>query len=652
MGFNKVYQCLMNIFPQVDSRILKAVAIENSKDVDAAAEIVLSEILPYLSKQIMAASSSSQTQSPQVQPNEAVDEEETDQLRRQKVLLGKRACSSTEPLLETNEVGRDTRLTGAANNVNFLEASNSASTSKFHENNNNEAANIETEELILLGNPLENTAEIGKDKSSVILNALGIENALLSANLESKESGSPSKDQAIDIEDGFVRSPHVSPVTSAYDYTSPLENTGSSESSNDDLNLDGPLDLNADLCRNSSLNGTMVGEENAVSLLVPSSSQEQVPEGPSASRHSESGSMIHSTDSEKQGSCSVELKSQQDSISEMGDIEDDTFDPVVSRSGQTCRIDLLEEIIEDAKNNKVLFALNFLLSFNRTLTYHVLVQKTLFQAMQSIINLMREVELKEEATEQAKEEAARGGLDILVKVEELKQMLPHAKEANDMHAGEVYGEKAILATEVRELQSRLLSLSEERDKSLAILDEMRQTLEARQAAAEEVMKTAEQEKLEKEESALNALAEQEAIMVKVVEESKILRQEAEENSKLREFLMDRGQIVDSLQGEISVICEDVRLLKEKFDERVPLSKSISSSQTSCILASSGSSLKSMASDLGCEQGEKAKTPEKRSPTPSVNGQSSKSRSLEERCKADGKELLDDGWEIFDRDAEF
>ena len=59
-------------------------------------------------------------------------------------------------------------------------------------------------------------------------------------------------------------------------------------------------------------------------------------------------------------------------------------------------------------------------------------QKTLFQAMQSIMILMREVELQEEAAEQAKEEAARGGLDILVKMEELKQMLPHAKEANDM----------------------------------------------------------------------------------------------------------------------------------------------------------------------------------------------------------------------------
>ena len=52
--------------------------------------------------------------------------------------------------------------------------------------------------------------------------------------------------------------------------------------------------------------------------------------------------------------------------------------------------------------------------------------------MQSIMNLMREVKLQEEAAEQAKEDAARGGLDILVKVEELKQMLLHAKEANDM----------------------------------------------------------------------------------------------------------------------------------------------------------------------------------------------------------------------------
>ncbi|XVF32619.1 hypothetical protein REPUB_Repub17cG0098000 [Reevesia pubescens] len=620
MGFNKVYQSLQDIFPQVDSRILKAVAIENSKDVDAAAEIVLSEIMPYLSTRTVVASSSTQNQSPRVQTNEdaAADEEESNQLRRRKVFLGKGACSSTEPLLETNEVVKDTRLTGAASNMDSLEAPNAATTSKFLENNNNEAADTETEELILLGN-----AEIGKDKSNFSFNALEIKNCLLCENLEIKESGSSSKNQAIDIVDGFVRTPQVSPVTtSADDFTLLLENTGGGGSSNDALNFDGPVDSNADLYRYSSLNGIMAGEENAVTLMV-SSSEELIPESPRAGLHSESDSVTHSTDSEKQGG-SVELKPQQDPISEMGDIEDDTFNPVVSRSRQTCRVDLLEEIIEDAKNNK----------------------KTLFQAMQSVMNLMKEVELQEEAAEQAKEEAARGGLDILVKVEELKRMLRHAKEANDMHAGEVYGEKAILATEVRELQSRLLSLSEERDKSLAILDEMCQTLEARQAAANELMKTAEREKLEKEESARNAHAEQEVIMVKVVEESKILRQEAEENSKLREFLMDRGQIVDSLQGEISVICEDVRLLKEKFDERIPLSKSISSSQTSCILASSGSSLKSMVSDLGPEQGETAKTLEKSSPTPSADGQSPKGRLSEERYKADGKELSDDGFFLY------
>lgn len=61
-----------------------------------------------------------------------------------------------------------------------------------------------------------------------------------------------------------------------------------------------------------------------------------------------------------------------------------------------------------------------------------MMQKTLFSAMERVINMMREVELQEKAAEQAKEEASRGGLDILDKVEEMKQMLVHAKEANDM----------------------------------------------------------------------------------------------------------------------------------------------------------------------------------------------------------------------------
>lgn len=61
---------------------------------------------------------------------------------------------------------------------------------------------------------------------------------------------------------------------------------------------------------------------------------------------------------------------------------------------------------------------------------------------------------------------------------------------------------------------------------------MRETLEERLDAATEARKVAEQDKLEKEESARTALAEQEAEMEKVVQESKVLQQEAEENSKV------------------------------------------------------------------------------------------------------------------------
>lgn len=39
-------------------------------------------------------------------------------------------------------------------------------------------------------------------------------------------------------------------------------------------------------------------------------------------------------------------------------------------------------------------------------------------------------------------------------------------------AGEVYGERSILSTEVTELENRLLNLSEDRDKSLSVLHEV------------------------------------------------------------------------------------------------------------------------------------------------------------------------------------
>lgn len=52
--------------------------------------------------------------------------------------------------------------------------------------------------------------------------------------------------------------------------------------------------------------------------------------------------------------------------------------------------------------------------------------------MESLINLMREVEVQEKAAEQANMEAATGGSNILARIEEYKTMVVQANEANDM----------------------------------------------------------------------------------------------------------------------------------------------------------------------------------------------------------------------------
>ncbi|KAI3526776.1 hypothetical protein L1887_06039 [Cichorium endivia] len=323
-------------------------------------------------------------------------------------------------------------------------------------------------------------------------------------------------------------------------------------------------------------------------------------------------------------------------------IEDESImSSMLTRSDQVCSTELLEDIIEEARNEK----------------------KTLVSTMDSVVELMREVEDKEKAAEEAKEEANRDCSHIFAKVDELKLALGRAKEANDMHAGEVYAEKAILATELKELQLRLFTLSDERNKSLSILDEMRGALEIRLATALKEIEAAEAEKMEKQKFAREALAYQESQLEKVVEESKKLQGEAEENSKLQEFLMDRGRAIDILQGEISVKCQDVRLLKEKFDKRIPLS----SSQTSSISASPTCSFRKTfepepeayetpkkSLELDGSYGLLDKTPPRsgaqspKSPTPTVHTFPFATGGVEKQSDAWKLLLNDDDWELFDK----
>ncbi|XAR61228.1 hypothetical protein NMG60_11034873 [Bertholletia excelsa] len=596
MGFNSVYRVLQEVFPQVDTRLLRAVAIEHSKDADTAVEVVLTEIIPFLPERSAISGSSTDSTNDSYQPGRTEDKglshhdsdddhdynghEELVKLgepekynvtvRYDATPSGVLICRDDDcKQLHVNTEGEDINLLQELSNVNMgfdrgLKASSTSSKDSFGIN-----GMIEDNFLVDFGNFSGTSASDGSMATCIksgqhqacfneCCNQLEVDNSACQL------SSSPLKEcTSATQEHGLQQS------------SSPLQECVSGTQEHE-------LQLTVEHTRN--------GEHEK---LEPGDNWE------SASRK--------------------EIKAN-----EMVDFEEESaLNTVVTRSGQICRIDLLEDIIEDARNNK----------------------KTLFSAVESVIGLMREVELQEKAAEQAKEEAVRGGLDILTRVEDLKQMLQHAKEANDMHAGEVYGERAILATEVRELQSRLLSLSDERDKSLAVLDEMHQALEERLQAAEEERKEAEQEKMEKEGSARNALAEQQLMMEKVVQESEMLKQESEENSKLREFLMDRGRLVDTLQGEISVICQDVKLLKEKFDERVPLSKSLSSSGTSCILASSSSSLKSMSPDQVPEQADLSDMPDRMKPSPPADNGFFLGA---ERVGAGSKKtLVEDGWELFD-----
>lgn len=91
-----------------------------------------------------------------------------------------------------------------------------------------------------------------------------------------------------------------------------------------------------------------------------------------------------------------------------------------------------------------------------------------------------------------------------------------------------------------------------------------------------------------------------------------------------------------------MICQDIRHLKEKFDNRVPLSQSITSSQTSCKLASSASSMKSLLLEKPLEASYE---------TAEASSNNKSPKALVNEGKDDRKELLEEGWDFFDKETE-
>ncbi|KAG8389373.1 hypothetical protein BUALT_Bualt02G0222500 [Buddleja alternifolia] len=615
MGFKKVYNSLLEVFPQIDSRALRAVSIEHYKDVDAAVQAVLEEIIPFFVEK-------SRPSSPLTR---SISKEKLSEAP-----LG--AISSTQSADDqsVNTVGpaemRNGHTVNSGDQQSFNDVDNGNYEPFYDTYDGHHEGEGNTAELALLEESHESRINASADVCSyggepvalIDNNGVNTLQVEIPGDLETEKTGSADKcsESSVNVLSDVIPC-HT--LGTQQDMDMGINETFLQEREDLDAYLEaefGTANEKKDLKKsysdgNNSVDGTasLTVRDLTMSSLDSSVQLVEVPD-------------IHESNLGKLEVCfSDDTASKMESMSNIvGTGNGTTLSSSMSQSSQLHIMDVLEETIEDARNNK----------------------KTLFSAMESVLSMMKEVELKEKAAEEAKEEASIGGNSILDKVAELKRMLQHAKEANDMvHAGEVYGEKAILATELRELQSRVLSLSDERDNSLSVLDQMRQTLEVRLAAAENEIRSVELEKLEKEKAARKLLADQELIMEQVVKESNILKQQAADNAKLQEFLLDRGRIVDMLQGELAVICQDVRLLKEKFDENVPFSKSLSSSQTSCILASSSSSLKSLIPEQ--VERDSFETQKERDPILC----SDELVSENELVRDDGKPLPDDGWDFLD-----
>jgi hypothetical protein len=116
-------------------------------------------------------------------------------------------------------------------------------------------------------------------------------------------------------------------------------------------------------------------------------------------------------------------------------------DSVMNGSSQVLGVDALDELVNGAKSDK----------------------DALVAAIEEMRAMRAAVEEAEATAQQAKKDAMNGGLDVLADVKEMQAMLVRAREVNEMHAGEVYGEKAVLETESLELQRRLAQLKAERE---------------------------------------------------------------------------------------------------------------------------------------------------------------------------------------------
>uniref|UniRef100_A0A0D9WG71 CUE domain-containing protein n=1 Tax=Leersia perrieri TaxID=77586 RepID=A0A0D9WG71_9ORYZ len=172
---------------------------------------------------------------------------------------------------------------------------------------------------------------------------------------------------------------------------------------------------------------------------------------------------------------------------------------------------------------------------------------TLMSNVATVNQMLDDIKLKEVESKQVALETTQAGNDILVKIEELKEKAILVAEENDKVSGEVSAEQSILASEAQGLEARLSNISQESNHYVLIIDE-------------------------------------EMLFYATMQRSNKLEKQEHENVKLRKLLMDRGQVVDTLQGEMIGLLEKISQLQLKVNMELPKpmqgSSSISSSAKS------------------------------------------------------------------------
>lgn len=605
MDWKASFISLREVFPQVDERIIKAVALEHRNDVDSAVEFILNEVVPNQNDQIADAELDSErgivdgpitehdyhSGSEQLAPSSShlsvcgsISDDDASEVSDEIILTDRRSDSErivahlmqtkineehASSLLSVNSL-TDQETIDSMEKSAFLasmfshlpnqscdENTNQTSGSSSQFNSSQSQTRIENKGF---SPHLDDMGEIKGDQMSCNEKSLiQFEDGNILEDVNVDKCGSDSKSTEVNlvaiinsaasstfVSDTPIEQPPCTDATnvSSYEEANQCTEEVVVRTSESQLNFSVVEGLIKSLNTAESFYKESMDSLPLILITHDSVGSGGLKNDNTLNVELDTGSFISVED----GSLSC---SQASSSSEIVNI--DTLEGFVeheslscsrtSSSSQIVTVDTLEGFVSEAKKEK----------------------EMLVEAMELIHSLRAEADREEAAAQRAKEEAAKGGVDILSKVVELRKMLSRAKETNDMHAGEVYGERAILATEARELRSRLAQLSTDKDKAFSMIDEMQENLQARIGAARKEREAAEEEKMRKEENARKVLSMEEALMAKVAQDSRELEQEAETNTKLRESLIDCGHMVDALQGEVSVLSEDVKVLKEQMD---------------------------------------------------------------------------------------